>query len=140
MCPASRIDPSKAIANDETQHTSDRNSNPNSNLNDLLDEIEALFEHLERTIAVTDHMITAKQIMWDRNYSDDDRVRNHEYAQWAEATVRPTMESVRNAKDYRQLLEAYPEVFHEYLNDLRCRLLELEEEDKYWQDAYDERF
>jgi hypothetical protein len=50
------------------------------------------------------------------------------------------MESVRNAKDYKQLLEGYPEVFHDGLNVLRWRLLELEEEDKYWQDAYDERF
>jgi hypothetical protein len=87
-----------------------------------------------------DRMITAKQIMWDGNYSDEDRAYNRSYAEWAEATVRPTIESLWNSEDYRQLLEAYPEVFHDGLNHLRLRVLQLEEEDKWWQDAYDERF
>jgi hypothetical protein len=117
-------------------------STPNSagNVEEALNEVLAIVEHLNRTIFVTDHMITAKQIMWDRNQSDEDRAYSRRYVAWAEPTVRPTIESVWNSYDFSELLESYPEEFRDDLRQLRSMLLELEEEDKWWQAAYDERF
>jgi hypothetical protein len=78
--------------------------------------------------------------MWDRNQSDDDRAYSQEYVAWAESKVRPTIESVRDACDFVDFLQTVPEPAREGLICLRSKLLELEEEGKWWQDAYDERF